>query len=137
MSEVSGVVVAHGDLAESLVRVTEQISGVVGALRAISNDSCSPGDLRFEIERAAGVGPGVLFVDLASGSCAFASRSVGERSSAVAVVTGVNLPMLLDFVFHREMALPDLARRLVEKGHGGTLAFVTGSGGDAARVVPD
>lgn len=135
MSEASGVVVAHGDLAEALVRVAERISGVTGALRPLSNDSCSPGQLRLEIERVAGTGPCVLFADLSSGSCAFATRSVAERSSKIAVVTGVNLPMLLDFVFHRDMPLSDLARRLVEKGHAGTLAFVPEAGGGAARSV--
>jgi mannose/fructose-specific phosphotransferase system component IIA len=40
-----------------------------------------------------------------------------------AVVCGVNLPMLLDFVFHRDLPLPELVDRLVSKGK----ASITGS----------
>ncbi len=134
---MGGVIVAHGDLADSLVRVTEQISGVRGVLSPISNETCSPEDLTARIEEAVGAGPSIIFVDLCSGSCAFASRSVGADRDAVAVITGVSLPVLLDFVFHRDMPLTDLAHRLVEKGHEGTRAFLSDSRGDASRTVPD
>jgi mannose/fructose-specific phosphotransferase system component IIA len=32
------------------------------------------------------------------------------------VISGVNLPLLLDFVLHRDLPLPELGPRLVEKG---------------------
>ena len=42
-------------------------------------------------------------------------REYGDR----AVVCGVNLPILLDFVFHRDMPLDELVERLLDKGRDG------------------
>jgi mannose/fructose-specific phosphotransferase system component IIA len=137
MSDVAGVVVAHADLAGALVGVAEKISGMTGALTPVSNEGCSPGDLHRRIAAAAGEGPCIVFVDLISGSCGFASRSVAEQSSNIAVITGVSLPLLLDFLFHRHMSLGKLAGRLVEKGHAGTRAFLPSTLDDASRAVPD
>jgi len=124
MSEpVRGIVVTHADLADALVHCVESIAGEQGALVPISNDGVSPGDLRKRVLEAAGDGTAIVFVDLASGSCALAGRAVGHDSSRIAVLTGVNLPMLLDFVFHRDLTLPELADRLVEKARAGTKAF--------------
>ncbi|MEE8595012.1 MAG: hypothetical protein V3T25_04005 [Gemmatimonadota bacterium] len=121
MSEVRGVVVAHGELASALVRVVEGISGVQGALESVTNVSCSPDELADRLAQAVGEGPAVIFVDMAAGSCGFAGQRIA-RDGNVAVVSGVNLPMLLDFVFHREMDFRALAKRVVEKGKTGATA---------------
>jgi mannose/fructose-specific phosphotransferase system component IIA len=125
MSEVRGVVVAHGELASALVRVVEGISGVKGALEPVTNVSCSPDELADRVARAVGEGPAVIFADMATGSCGFAGQRIA-RAGNVAVVSGVNLPMLLDFVFHREMDFRALAERVVEKGRTGATADVPG-----------
>ena len=131
---VVGVVVAHADLARALVEAVERISGVEGVLHPLSNDSCTPEELQRRVRECSGDGPAVVFVDLASGSCAFAARRVGRSCSGVAVVSGVNLPMLLDFVFHRDMELPALVSRVVEKGRAGAEMDVAAeSGGVSAE----
>ena len=117
MSEESrGVVVCHGRLAGALVDAAEQISGVTGALVAVSNTGCDRGALEDRVAEAVGDGPAVVFVDLASGSCSFAvlKRLRGEPS--VKVVTGVNLAMLVDFVFHRALPLDEAAARAAIAG---------------------
>lgn len=117
MSEPAlGVVVAHAELARAFVHAVERISGTPGALVPVTNEGAGPEELCRRVTEACGEGPAIIFVDLASGSCAFAGRVAARGAARRAVVTGASLPMLLDFVFHREMPLPDLVDRVVAKG---------------------
>jgi mannose/fructose-specific phosphotransferase system component IIA len=114
--ELLGVVVCHGTLAGALVQAAEQISGLPGTLVPVSNTGCDRDTLEQRVLTAVGGRPAVVFVDLASGSCTFAvlKRLRGEPS--VKVVTGVNLAMLVDFVFHRSLSPVDAATRAVAAG---------------------
>lgn len=116
MSELRGVVAAHGGVAEALVRAAESISGVAGALVAVSNADCDRGKLEARIHEAIDGQPSVLFVDLPSGSCMFASLSRFKQEPNVRVVTGVNLAMLVDFVFHRAGTPAEAAERAASAG---------------------
>lgn len=100
MSDLQGVVVCHGAIAGALVEAAEQISGVVGVLKAVSNTGCDRGALEQRILAAVGERATVVFVDMASGSCLIAVLARLRERSNVKVVTGVNLAMLIDFVFH-------------------------------------
>ena len=117
---VRGLIVAHSSLASALIAAVQQIAGLDnGQLRSISNDGCGPEQLLENIREAAGDRPVVIFTDLGSGSCAFAARKLALERPNTGIVSGVNLPLLLDFVFHRELPLQALVERLVEKGRGG------------------
>ena len=138
MSEVSGIVVAHGDLASALVDAVERISGIRGALLPVSNAGCSADELRDRIGAVLpAAGAAILFTDLASGSCAFAGLRTARTSADTAVVTGVNLPMLLEFVFHRELGFDELAERVLSKGRAGTTLHLPRDATHADRPVPD
>jgi mannose/fructose-specific phosphotransferase system component IIA len=128
---VRGLVVAHASIAAGLVAGVRQIAGTgEEALAGLSNEGCSPELLREQLNAALGDGPAIVFTDLGSGSCAFAARRIALERPDTAVVTGVNLPILLDFVFHRDLPLPTLVERLVEKGRAG----VTGACREAAHA---
>ena len=119
-----GIVIAHGDMAAGLVTAVRHITGVEeGALIPLSNRERSPDELaRLVAEQLEG-GPAVLFTDLQSGSCGFAARRLTRERPDVPVVCGVNLPLLVDFVMHRDMAPRPLLERLVEKGRGSIVAI--------------
>lgn len=116
MSTIKGVVVGHGTLAAALIGAVEQISGPGSGLVAISNVDCDRGTLEERIIAAATPGPTVVFIDMPSGSCHFAAMRRIQAMPEVRVVTGVNLAMLLEFVFHREGNVDDVAIQVAESG---------------------
>ena len=115
--EAVGVVVAHGDMAQGLVDAVRRIAGgAADGLVAISNEAKTRRELVSELDAAAGGRPALVFVDLQAGSCGMAALTSCRDAEERAVLCGVNLPMLLDFVFNRGEAFEVLIPRLVEKG---------------------
>jgi mannose/fructose-specific phosphotransferase system component IIA len=125
MSEMGGaargIVVGHGAMATGMVDAVRRIAGGGDeVLVALSNEGKGPDALRAELDRIIGNGRVVVFTDMHAGSCAVAARVACRPGSGTgserAVVCGVNLPMLLDFVFNRELPLEQLVPRLVDQG---------------------
>jgi mannose/fructose-specific phosphotransferase system component IIA len=114
--ELRGVVVCHGTMAEALVKAAEQISGVDAALTPVSNTGCDRDTLEQRVLAAVDKHPAVVFVDMASGSCLFAVLKRLRSETSVKVVTGVNLAMLVDFVFHRTLSPQEAATRAAATG---------------------
>ncbi len=117
MSEpLRGIIVSHAAVAQALMSAVATITGVNDALVPVSNDGCDTGALAERLSQAIAGKPAVLFVDLPGGSCLTSSVRMARGRADLAVVTGVNLAMLLDFVFHRELPPADAARRAAEAG---------------------
>jgi mannose/fructose-specific phosphotransferase system component IIA len=114
--ELRGVVVCHGALADALVKAAEQISGLNGALVPVSNTGCDRDTLEDRVRAAVDGHAAVVFVDLASGSCLIAVLKRLRSEQLVKVVTGVNLAMLVDFVFHRSLSPDEAAARAAAAG---------------------
>jgi mannose/fructose-specific phosphotransferase system component IIA len=117
MSEpLRGVIVSHSAIAQALVSAVTAIAGIEGALVPVSNEGCDNDALGERLRQAAGSQPAVLFVDLPGGSCLTNSIRYAKQHADIAVVTGVNLAMLLDFVFHRDVTPAEAARRAADAG---------------------
>jgi mannose/fructose-specific phosphotransferase system component IIA len=116
MSMLRGVVIGHGRLAEALIDAVTRIAGGDTGLTAISNTDCDRNTLEDRIAEAVGEGEAVVFIDMPSGSCLFAAMHRLQAMPHVRLVTGVNLAMLLEFVFHRDGALDDVARLVADAG---------------------
>ena len=120
MSEAEGargVVVGHGAMAQGLVDAAQRITGgIANCLAPLSNDGKDPEQLKSELDGMVGDSRSVVFVDLQSGSCGLAALACCRDSVRRVVVSGVNLPMLLDFAFNRGLPLEQLVPRLLEIG---------------------
>lgn len=114
---VRGVVIAHGEMAIGLTDAVRNITGIgPEVLVPLSNRGLAPAALADVIKAEVAEWPTILFTDLPSGSCGVAARVLARGNSSLIVICGVNLPMLLDFVTHREMPMEDLVDRLVARG---------------------
>jgi mannose/fructose-specific phosphotransferase system component IIA len=115
--EVRGIVLTHGSMSFGMVDAVRRISGAPEeALIPLSNEDRGPEALFAAVAEAAGTGPAVIFTDLQTGSCALAARFACRDPGRRRVIFGTNLPMLLDFVFHRDLPLDRLVERLLATG---------------------
>jgi mannose/fructose-specific phosphotransferase system component IIA len=119
---VPALLVTHGALGEALVTTARGIVGELPGVTVLSNTGLSRAALVDAVRAhvlAMGEEGGIVLVDVLGGSCAQASLAAAGRGAPgpVPVVTGVNLPMLLDFVQNRTVLDPRaLAARLASKG---------------------
>ncbi len=120
MELVRGVLLSHGKLAEGMVDAVRRITDLDdGVLVAMSNEGQNPQGLAEQVNVLVGSAPVVVFTDLGTGSCALTAQLTCRDKGRRAVVFGMNLPMLLEFVFHRELSLSELVPRLLTKGREG------------------
>ncbi len=62
----------------------------------------------------------IIFVDLFGGSCPMVCGALKRERKNIAVICGVNLPMLLEFTFAREkMKFAELVNHLTNAGKDG------------------
>lgn len=117
MSEaVRGVVVAHGGLAKAMIAEAERISGQTGVLVPVTNEHGDREEINHRVAAAIDGKPAVIFVDMPCGSCFFAAMHEARGHEEIRVVTGVNLPMLVDFLHNQTLPPEAGAVRAAEKG---------------------
>ena len=127
---IRGVLLSHGKLAEGMVDAVQRITGLKeDILVPMSNEGQNPQGLADQVDALVGGEPVVVFTDLGTGSCALTAQLTCRNNGRRAVVFGMNLPMLLEFVFHRELPLSQLVPRLLAKGKEGVRTVDPHSGG--------
>jgi len=118
--QIHGIIVTHADLAEALRNAASRVAGDADNIQTVSNEGLSPAELGKRIGDAVAAvhgAPCVVMVDLQGGSCAIACMSRLHDLPNVRVVSGINLPMLADFILRRgDHDLDSLVARMLERG---------------------
>jgi len=118
-AQVPALLVMHADLAAALLRAAEKVYGPVDGVQVLSNEGLSRDALEDEINRrvVGWTAGGLVLTDFWGGSCHLCGVSAARGKAEVAVVSGLNLPILLDYLHNREQYDPGtLAERLQKKG---------------------
>jgi PTS system N-acetylgalactosamine-specific IIA component len=119
MSEPAGVralVAGHGEFAAGLISAVDAVTGRGALLEGIRVQGLSGEDIEQQLRgRLDASGVRVVFTDLQAGSCTMAVRRLLRDVPAVLLVSGTNLPMLLDFVMSSAPDPHDAARAAVER----------------------
>ena len=117
------LLVTHGDLGASLLATACGIVGPAPGVEAISNrDQSREGLSRIVESKIAEWNgeEGVVLTDIHGGSCAQAALAGVLAGRGAPVITGVNLPMLVDFLVNRgTYSAAEMAARLIDKGRAG------------------
>ena len=122
---VGCIILTHGDLCFGLKNTLEGMMGKQEGLFVVSNSGVGKDQLCSKLKKAITdhkCGEGVvIFVDLFGSSCWQTATNIAPQDQKkVAVVTGVNLPMLIKFFSKRETLpfekLVPLVKKEGEKG---------------------
>jgi len=117
------LLVTHGNLASGLKDAVEQMLGQQEGFLTLSNTGLAGKDLIEKINQILEEQKHpstVLFTDIYGGSCWRSSRFVASQNPKVALVTGVNLPMLLTFFTNRnKLDFDQLLAKVAQMGEEG------------------
>ena len=126
---IKALVITHGDIGRELVRVTEMILGPIPGLKAVSNSGKAAVAITAQIKEwlaEVSVGddgdpdetsPRLILIDDYGGSCAASAQLACGQDPDIAIISGVNLAMLLGFVTWRESGdFEELVAKIVQKG---------------------
>ena len=124
VTQVRALVAGHGDFAAGLISAVEAVTGRGGMLEPIVVKGLSGDDIQQLLtERLHASGAAVIFTDLQAGSCNMATRRVLREEPEVILVSGTNLPMLLDFVMSTAADSREAARTSVDRARNAIAAY--------------
>jgi mannose/fructose-specific phosphotransferase system component IIA len=114
---VKHVVAGHGTFAAGIVSAVHQITGRGDRFVAVSNEGQGAAELEARLAALVeAAGASVIFTDLPAGSCSLAARRLQRRRPGLLLVTGVNLPLLLDVAMADGGDPAEVVRAALERG---------------------
>lgn len=120
---VLGILVTHASLGDELLRTAESILGPQEQIEVVSNSGESLETLSERLTSLISSSrddPVFLFVDLLGGSCGHVSQAIRRLHPNTVIFSGVNLPMFVEFLHHRNrVGVDELKDRLIAKGRSG------------------
>jgi mannose/fructose-specific phosphotransferase system component IIA len=119
-SGIIGIVITHGNLADELLNTVRLIVGEIHDCYALSGSDLCKEEVVDKIHNMIdndGKRHIVLFVDYFGGSCCASGVQATRKLKNVKIISGVNLPMLLDFVTKQgRMGFEEIVDHLVHRG---------------------
>jgi PTS system N-acetylgalactosamine-specific IIA component len=113
---VRAIVAGHGTFAEGLISAVHQITGHGDMFAPMTNTGLCADDIMQTLSRALDdTGAKVIFTDLPAGSCTMAVRRLLRGRTGVVLITGSNVPMLLDFAMQESVDAVEAAHATVER----------------------
>jgi len=121
---IGGILLTHGEFGAGIKNALEGMMGEQRGLLVLSNSGLSKEKLIESLEEALekeefkeGV---FVFVDMPGSSCWLTAKSLRENNKKIAIITGVNLPMLVTFFGNRErIPFEQLIDKVKETGQKG------------------
>lgn len=126
---IRALVITHGAIGRELVQVTKMILGPVDGLDSMTNSGMAAPDITAQIEVWLAENPDngssapappdqrIIFIDDYGGSCATSAQLACRQDPDTAIISGVNLAMLLGFVTWRDSAdFDQVVAKVVQKG---------------------
>ncbi len=128
----SAIVAGHGSFAAGMTSAVIRITGNSDSLLPFSNNELSKEAIEAElldlIEKNS---IRVIFTDLPSGSITIAARRIQRNIPDLKIVTGANLPLLIDFVLSADVinskqeggvgTIGDIIAHSVDRGRSGLM----------------
>ncbi|MBI1799456.1 MAG: hypothetical protein HYR73_07180 [Candidatus Eisenbacteria bacterium] len=118
-ARVPALLVMHADLAAALLRAAGTVYGPIEGVNVLSNEGQSRAQLEGRIASEVGAWPagGLVLTDFWGGSCHLCGAAALHGRGELVIVTGINLPALLDYLHNRDhYPVLELAERLQKKG---------------------
>jgi PTS system mannose-specific IIA component len=109
----------HADLATALLHAAARVYGDVTGVQVVSNEGLDKVQIeeRIATEVAGWTEGGLVLTDFWGGSCHTCAMAAARGNGRILLLTGVNLPMLIDYLHNRDrFGVEDLAERMLQRG---------------------